>query len=100
MDEHSARSAASVFEPRLFLQQVAGPKTLATQYLDEATRSTECKESLEWFVTFSSVASSLGKAGRRFYGFADAYMESICEARHKDGQPGMNDVMKPHDSLF
>ncbi|XP_060068605.1 fatty acid synthase-like [Ylistrum balloti] len=56
--------------------------------LDLETR-TRCKESLEWFVVFSSVSSGFGNAGQTNYGFANAVMERVCEERSAQGLPGL-----------
>ncbi|XP_033747566.1 fatty acid synthase-like [Pecten maximus] len=56
--------------------------------LDLETR-TRCKESLDWFVVFSSVSSGFGNAGQTNYGFANAVMERVCEKRSAEGLPGL-----------
>ena len=63
------------------------PKVQATQYLDDVTRKL-CKDTLEWFVPFSSTTSLFGNAGQSNYCFANSYMERLCELRQRDGLPG------------
>lgn len=68
-------------------QKVADPKVRGTVYLDMASRQL-CPETLDWFVVFSSVSCGRGNAGQANYGFANSFMERICEARREDGYPG------------
>ncbi|XP_069124449.1 fatty acid synthase-like isoform X2 [Argopecten irradians] len=56
--------------------------------LDLETRN-RCKETLDWFVVFSSVSSGFGNAGQTNYGFANAVMERVCEERSAVGLPGL-----------
>ena len=65
------------------------PKVQGTINLDKASREL-CKESLEWFVVFSSVVSGRGNLGQTNYGFANSVMERICEKRKAEGFPGKN----------
>lgn len=63
------------------------PKSEATKFLDEITRS-QCPN-LRYFVTFSSVACGRGNAGQTNYGMANSIMERICEKRKLDGFPAL-----------
>ncbi|OWF51822.1 Fatty acid synthase [Mizuhopecten yessoensis] len=56
--------------------------------LDLETKA-RCKDSLDWFVVFSSVSSGFGNAGQTNYGFANAVMERVCEERKAEGLPGL-----------
>lgn len=67
-------------------EDVCAPKIKATRNLDVITRS-HCPQ-LEHFVCFSSIAS-LGNLGQSNYGFANSFMERLCEQRRKDGLPGL-----------
>ncbi|XP_062589750.1 fatty acid synthase-like [Saccostrea cucullata] len=69
-------------------QSVCKPKVFGTMYLDRVTREV-CKESMDWFVVFSSVSCGRGNAGQANYGLANSFMERICEQRKKDGLPGL-----------
>ena len=62
-------------------------KIEGTKNLDAATREL-CRDSLEWFVVFSSIVSGRGNVGQANYGYANSVMERICEIRHNDGLPG------------
>ncbi|KAJ8319448.1 hypothetical protein KUTeg_004539 [Tegillarca granosa] len=64
------------------------PKVVGTVNLDKLTREL-CKDSLDWFVMFSSVRSghSVGAVGQTNYGYANSVMERICEKRVHDGFP-------------
>ena len=62
-------------------------KTEGTKNLDAATREL-CRDTLEWFVVFSSIVSGRGNVGQACYGYANSAMERICEIRHNDGLPG------------
>lgn len=64
------------------------PKVAGTINLDKATREL-CKDSLEWFVVFSSVVSGRGNLGQTNYGFANSVMERICENRKAHGFPAL-----------
>ena len=68
---------------------VCEPKVAGTIHLDHVTR-VRCKESLDWFVVFSSVSCGRGNAGQANYGFANSVMERVCERRESDGFPGMS----------
>ena len=69
-------------------QKVCEPKVQGTINLDYMTREL-CKESLDWFVVFSSVSCGRGNAGQSNYGLANSVMERICEQRQRDGYPGI-----------
>lgn len=66
---------------------VCRPKVIGTLNLDKITRKS-CKECLDWFIVFSSIASGRGNAGQSNYGFANSVMERICEDRKENGFPG------------
>ena len=44
---------------------------------------------LRHFVVFSSVSCGRGNAGQTNYGMANSVMERICEARVREGFPGL-----------
>ncbi|ELU07161.1 hypothetical protein CAPTEDRAFT_216526 [Capitella teleta] len=67
--------------------KVAEPKVIATIHLDQCSRQM-CKESLDWFVVFSSDRSRNGAVGLANYAFANSALERICEQRQRDGFPG------------
>ncbi|XP_064637682.1 fatty acid synthase-like isoform X2 [Lineus longissimus] len=68
-------------------QKVSETKVTGTYNLDHVTRDI-CKE-LDWFVAFSSISCGRGNAGQANYGFANSYMERVCEQRRADGYPGL-----------
>ena len=68
--------------------QVFKPKMNGTINLDLVTRDI-CKDSLDWFVVFSSISSGYGNQGQTNYGYANSSMERICELRKEDGLPGI-----------
>ena len=70
-------------------QAVCEPKVTGTINLDLVTRKL-CKETLDWFVVFSSISSGYGNAGQSNYGFANSSMERIIEQRRNDGYPGLS----------
>jgi fatty acid synthase len=70
-----------------FFREVAAPKVTGTQNLDKASREL-CKDSLDFFVVYSSYRAGRGGAGQTNYSFANAVMDRICEQRRKDGLPG------------
>jgi fatty acid synthase len=65
----------------------ARPKALATCHLDKLSRQL-CPH-LHHFVVFSSLVSGRGSAGQTNYGMNNSIMERICEARIRDGLPGL-----------
>ena len=65
----------------------AGPKSLATRHLDVLSR--QMCPYLRHFVVFSSVTCGRGLAGQTNYGMNNSIMERICEARFRDGLPGL-----------
>jgi fatty acid synthase len=65
----------------------AGPKAVATHHLDELSRQM-CPH-LRHFVMFSSLTCGLGNAGQTIYGMSSSIMDRICEARIRDGLPGL-----------
>ncbi|XP_076103743.1 fatty acid synthase-like [Mytilus galloprovincialis] len=67
---------------------VCRPKVIGTLNLDKITRKS-CKECLDWFIVFSSIASGRGNAGQSNYGFANSVMERICEDRKENGFPAL-----------
>jgi fatty acid synthase len=66
--------------------KVSETKVTGTYNLDHVTRDV-CKE-LDWFVVFSSISCGRGNAGQANYGYANSYMERVCEQRRADGYPG------------
>ena len=85
---------AAVLQDSLFenlteeaFEQVVNIKYLGTKYLDTYTRI-HCKDTLEYFVVFSSISCGRGNAGQSNYGFANSIMERLCEQRQRDGLPG------------
>ena len=65
----------------------AGPKSLAARHLDVLSR--QMCPYLRHFVMFSSVSCGRGYAGQTNYGMNNSIMERICEARVRDGLPGL-----------
>lgn len=65
----------------------AGPKALATQYLDQLSRVL-CPK-LEQFVVFSSVSCGHGNAGQTNYAMSNSVMERICEVRRANNLPAV-----------
>lgn len=73
--------------PELF-REVAEPKVTGTLNLDKASREL-CKDSLDFFVVYSSYRAGRGGAGQTNYSYCNAVMDRICELRRKDGLPGL-----------
>ena len=70
-----------------YFKEVADPKVAGTINLDKVSRKL-CPE-LDYFATFSSVSCGRGNAGQTNYGFANSFMERVCEQRRKDGLAGV-----------
>ncbi|UJR30710.1 hypothetical protein I4U23_018230 [Adineta vaga] len=68
--------------------QVVDIKYNGTKYLDQSTRKYS-RETLDYFVVFSSISCGRGNAGQTNYGYANSTMERICEQRQKDGLPAL-----------
>lgn len=68
-------------------QQVVDIKYQGTKNLDRYTRHYS-KDTLDYFVVFSSISCGRGNAGQTNYGYANATMERLCEQRRHDGLPG------------
>ncbi len=64
------------------MSAVFAPKIHGTLHLDEATRD----EALDFFVTFSSLASVAGNAGQCDYSFANHFMDAFAARRAKSGK--------------
>ncbi|XP_054154157.1 fatty acid synthase-like [Oppia nitens] len=69
------------------LLKVFAPKVKAITIMD--TLSRVLCPNLHYFVAFSSVTSGRGNAGQCNYGYANSYMERLCEQRTNDGLPGL-----------
>jgi len=61
------------------LRAVFAPKVHGTRFLDEATKD----ETLDFFVTFSSLAAVTGNAGQCDYSFANHFMDSFAQQREQ-----------------
>ncbi len=57
------------------------PKSHAARHLDARTR----RQSVRWFVCFSSVAAEFGNPGQSNYAFGNAAMEEVCAQRQAAG---------------
>lgn len=68
-------------------EKVCAPKVNTVLYLDELTRK-QCPE-LDYFVCFSSVSAARGNPGQSNYGFANTFIEKVCEERRKVGLHGL-----------
>ena len=66
-------------------QEVCQVKTQGTLHLDHLSR---IRDSVDYFVVFSSAASGYGNAGQSNYAFANSFMERVVEKRARDGLPG------------
>jgi fatty acid synthase, animal type len=69
-------------------EEVVAVKFEGAHHLDEITRAS-CPH-LEQFVTFSSLAAGRGNPGQSSYGYANAALDRLCEARRRDGFPGLS----------
>lgn len=62
-------------------EKVFRPKVYGSFYLHHYSKN------LDFFVMFSSLASSLGSPGQSNYAAANAFMDALCEYRKKQGLP-------------
>lgn len=63
------------------------PKVHSTYLFDKLSR-VKCPH-LDYFVCFSSVVSGRGNAGQSNYGFANSYMEQVCQKRLTQSLPAL-----------
>ena len=66
------------------LRRVLEPKVTGTWNLHRAT----CTSSLDWFVVFSSISTSIGIAGQSAYIAANAFAEALMRHRRRCCLPG------------
>ena len=59
------------------IDRVLAPKVQGLDYLDQATANLK----LDYFITLSSIAGTLGNAGQADYAAANAYMDAFVNAR-------------------
>jgi acyl transferase domain-containing protein len=62
-------------------ENVFRPKVYGSYYLHHYSKD------LDFFVMFSSIASTLGSLGQSNYAAANAFMDALCEYRHLKGMP-------------
>ncbi|NJO95086.1 MAG: aminotransferase class I/II-fold pyridoxal phosphate-dependent enzyme [Pleurocapsa sp. CRU_1_2] len=67
-------------------QRVLQPKVAGAWNLHQATE----KLALDWFVCFSSIASTFGSAGQSNYATANAFMDNLMSYRRHQGLPGLS----------
>ncbi|WP_108662082.1 type I polyketide synthase [Acuticoccus kandeliae] len=65
--------------------KAASPKVDGAYHLDRLTRG----QPLDYFVSFSSLATLLGNPGQANYVAANAYLEKLSEARRAEGLPAL-----------
>ncbi len=65
------------------IHKVLAPKILGAQHLHRMTRHLQ----MDFFVLFSSATTLFGNPGQSSYVAANAYLESLAEARHSAGLP-------------
>lgn len=68
------------------IERVLAPKVDGSRNLDAATAA----DPLDFFVMFSSAAALIGNAGQAAYAAANAFMDSLAEARRRRGLPGLS----------
>jgi fatty acid synthase len=81
------RDAALVNQTEADFVTSAGPKAVAAHHLDDLSR--QMCPYLRHFVMFSSISCGRGNAEQTNYGLSNSIMERICEARIRDGLPGL-----------
>ncbi len=67
-------------------QRVLPSKVAGAWNLHQATK----KLFLDWFVCFSSIASTFGSAGQSNYATANAFMDNLISYRRHQGLPGLS----------
>lgn len=75
----SGTNADNLISKKTFdeIDRVLAPKVAGLNYLDEATANLK----LDYFITFSSIAGTLGNAGQADYASANAYMDAYIAER-------------------
>ena len=87
-------SLAMVLNDRLFINQTLESWDEAMQakvpsITNLDTLSRQLCPHLQYFVAFSSKTSGRGSAGQTNYGYANSYMERVCEQRRESGLPAL-----------
>lgn len=67
-------------------QRVLQPKIAGAWNLHQASKNLF----LDWFVCFSSIASTFGSAGQSNYATANAFMDNLISYRRHQGLPGLS----------
>lgn len=68
------------------VEKVLEPKVLGSLHLHEASQSLN----LDFFVLFSSIASTLGAPGQANYAAANAFVDALAYARRQKGLPALS----------
>ncbi|HEV2637107.1 MAG TPA: type I polyketide synthase [Actinocrinis sp.] len=68
------------------LDRVLAPKVDGARHLDELTAA----DALDLFVLFSSAAALVGNAGQAAYAAANAYLDTLAQARRGQGVPALS----------
>ena len=87
-------SLAMVLNDRLFINQTLESWDEAMQakvpsITNLDTLSRKLCPHLQYFVAFSSKTSGRGSAGQTNYGYANSFMERVCEQRRESGLPAL-----------
>jgi NADPH:quinone reductase-like Zn-dependent oxidoreductase/acyl carrier protein len=67
-------------------ETVMAPKVIGTWHLDHLTR----EQPLDFFVLYSSVASTFGSRGQSNHAAANAYLDALAHARRAAGLPALS----------
>ncbi len=84
---HCAGIMTSAFiknKERKEVEGILAPKVYGTIYLDEYTKN----EPLDFFILYSSIASTLGSAGQCDYAYGNSFMDYYCDYRESLGKLG------------
>ncbi len=68
------------------VERVLAPKVDGARHLDALTAN----DPLDLFVLFSSAAALVGNAGQAAYASANAFMDTLAEARRRRGRPALS----------
>lgn len=79
------------------IEQVFIPKAMGAWYLHQSSEEQQIK--LDYFVLFSSIASSIGSPGQTNYAAANSFLDQLAQHRSKQGLAALSIAWGPWNQL-